>query len=285
MEYPRDLIKESVFSISFLIYALGFLRWKMLLKATGINIPFKRLLVSFSGGIFFSIFLPSTIGGDVVRIADLAEHTKRAKETMATVLLDRLSGYIGLVFVILPSLLLGGALVRDKVVIVSVLVIVALLVFILLVLFNVSIYRVISKFLGAPGAGKIKEAIKDLHHEIHVFRHRRKLILYNLVISFFIQLITPLSVYFIALSLGIQISPLYFLIFLPVIGAITLLPIAIGGLGLRENLFVVYFAKAAVTKQLAVAMSLLSFSFAVIYGAIGGLIYVLTVHNRRLQRN
>ncbi|MFA5402469.1 MAG: lysylphosphatidylglycerol synthase transmembrane domain-containing protein [Candidatus Omnitrophota bacterium] len=273
------------FMIFFLVYFLGFWRWHMLLGAAGIRAPLKRLMVSFSGGVFFSIFLPSTIGGDIVKTADLAGHTRKTKEVIATVLLDRLSGYIGLVLVILPALLLGKEMVRDKVVASSVAVIVILLIGILLVLFNRFMYSKITKFLTAPGAGKIKEALSDLHSEIHIFRHHKKLIAYNLILSSFIQLIAPLSAYFIALSLGVKISFLYFLVFLPIIGAITMLPIAIGGLGLRENLFVVYFAKAGVIKQLAVAMSLLSFSFVVIYGAVGGIIYVLTVHHRRVQHN
>ncbi len=266
-------------------YFLGFLRWRMLVNAAGINIPLKKLISSFSGGVFFNIFLPSTIGGDLVRAVDLAEHTKKAKEVIATVFLDRLSGYIGLVFVILPSLFFGRNLVLDKVVFSSVSVIIILLILILLALFNNAIYSKITQFLTTPGAGKIKEMIKNMHQEIHVFRHRKKTVAGNLVLSFFIQLICPISVYFIGLSLGVKISFIYFLIFLPIIGAITLLPVAIGGLGLREGLFVLYFAKVGVVKQLALAMSLLSFSFVVFYGAIGGLIYVLTVHHRRIQFN
>ncbi len=281
----NKLLLGAGFAVFFLGYLLGFLRWRMLLLVACIQISLKKLISSFSGGIFFSIFLPSTIGGDVVRTADLAEHTRKAKEVIATVFLDRLSGYIGLVFVVLPAILLGRDLVRDKVVFSSVTVIVLLLVFILLVLFNSFIYSRITRFLTTPGAERIKEMIKDMHREIHVFRHRRKIIIYNLLLSFLIQIIMPVSIYCIGLSLGVKINFIYFLIFLPIIGAITLLPIAIGGLGLRESLFVVYFAKAGVVKQLALAMSLLSFSFIVIYGAIGGLVYVLTVHHRRVQRN
>lgn len=267
----------------FFVYFLGFLRWRMLLNTVGISISLKRLISSFSGGIFFSIFLPSTIGGDLVRAADLAEHTKKAKEVIATVFLDRLSGYIGLVLVILPGLLFGRDLVLDKVVFTSVSVIIILLVIVLLVLFNNGIYSRITKFLSSPGSGKIKETIKNMHQEIHLFRNHKRLIILNLFTSFIIQLIGPISVYFIGLSLGIKVDFIYFVIFLPIISAITLIPIALGGLGLREGLFVVYFAKAGVVKQLALAMSLLSFSFFVFYGAIGGLIYVLTVHHRRLQ--
>ena len=273
------------FLFLFFGYFLGFLRWQMLLRTVGINIPLKRLVGSFSGGIFFSIFLPSTIGGDLVRAADLVEHTRKAKEVIATVFLDRLSGYMGLVFLILPALLLGGNLVLDRVVFTSVSVIVILLVVLLFVLFNNNIYSRITKWLSSPGAGKIKETIKNMHQEIHVFRDHKRMIVLNLLISFIIQLVGPISVYFIGLSLGVKVNFIYFVIFLPIIGAITLLPVAIGGLGLREGLFVVYFAKAGVAKQLALTMSLLSFSFVVIYAAIGGLIYVLTVHHRRLQFN
>jgi hypothetical protein len=188
-----------------------------------------------------------------------------------------------MVLVILPALLWGRGLVLDRVVFTSVSVIVILLVIILLFLFNNTIYSRITRFLSSPGAGKIKETIRNVHQEIHVFGHHKRMIILNLFTSFIIQLIGLISIYFIGLSLGIKIDFIYFLILLPIIGAVTLLPIAIGGLGLREGLFVVYFAKVGVIKQLALAMSLLSFSFVVIYGAIGGFIYVLTVHHRRLQ--
>jgi len=165
----------------------------------------------------------------------------------------------------------------------SVSAIIILLVIILLVLFNRFIYCRITQFLSSPGSGKIKDAIRNMHQEIHVFRNHKRMIIGNLLISFLIQLIGPLSVYFIGLSLGLKVNFIDFLVFLPIIGAITLLPIAFGGIGLREQLFRTYFAKVGVVNHLAVTMSLLSFSFVVTYAAIGGLVYVLTVHHRRLQ--
>jgi len=273
------------FAIALLVHILGFLRWQMLLKVAEIRVPLKKLISSFCGGIFFSVFLPSTIGGDLVKTADLVSHTQKAKQVIATVFLDRLSGYMGLVLVVLPAVLLGGSFINDKIVYFSVAVIVGLLVIILLLLFNSFIYNKIARFLSVPGAGKIRDAIKDMHREIHIFRNHKRIIIVNLALSFLIQLLFPVGAYFAGLSLGIKINPIYFLIFLPIISAITLLPIAIGGLGLREGLFVVYFAKAGVIKQLALAMSLLSFSFVVFSGAIGGVIYVLTVHHRRIQHN
>lgn len=271
------------FGTLFFSYLLCLLRWQMLLRAADIHLPLRRIIISFSGGIFFSLFLPSTIGGDFMRSVDLSTHTRKPKEVVATVFLDRLSGYIGLVILSLLSLSFGWKFIEDKSVLISILLITGLLILILLVLFNSRIFSKINRLISSPAAGRIRESIKNLHKEIHIFRAHKKIILKNIFISFLVQLTSPISFYFIARSLGIDIKFIYFFIFLPIIGAITLLPISIGGLGLRDASTIFFFAKAGVDKNLSFAMSLLSFLFIIIYGAIGGLIYVLTIRHRRVQ--
>ncbi len=126
----------------------------------------------------------------------------------------------------------------------------------------------------SPDAGRIREAITNLHQELHYFGRNKKLILNNLILSFFVQLVPSLTFYFVGLALGIKINIAYFLIFLPIISAITLLPISIGGLGLRDATTIYFFAKAGVSKDLAFAMSLINFSFILAYGAAAGIIYL-----------
>ena len=275
--------------LSFLVYALGYVlclfRWDMLLRALDLRLPLSRVIISFSGGVFFNLFLPSTIGGDLMRSVDLATHTKKPKEVIATILLDRLSGYIGLVLLALFSLVLGWNLMREPSVLMSVAAITGLLIFILLVLFSKFFYSRINGLLQAPGAGKIREMISSLHHEVHIFRQHKKVIVKNIILSIAVQAIAPLSFYISALALGLKINPVYFFVFIPVIGAITLLPISIGGLGLRDATTIFFFAKAGVGKDLAFAMSLVNFSFILALGAVGGLIYVLTIRHRRIQYN
>ena len=283
------------FLVFFSAYILAILRWEILLKGAQIHLPFKRIIISFAGGVFFNLFMPSTIGGDLVRSIDLAAHTRKTKEVVATVLLDRLSGYLGLVIVAIIAALLGWHYILYQSVLLSLGIIIFLLVVILLVLFNTSIYARLNKLLtNSRTAGhrkeaslkeRIKEIIKNLHHEIHVFRHKKRIIVNNLMLSVIIQITTPLTFYIIALALGLKIPLLYFFIFLPIITAITLLPISIGGLGLRDATTIFFFAKAGVSKDLAFAMSLVNFSFILICAGLGGLIYVLTVHHRRLQHN
>lgn len=271
------------FAIFFLNYLLCFIRWQMLLKAANINLSVKRLVISYSGGLFFNLFLPSSIGGDMVRSIDLAVHTKKPHEVVASVLLDRLSGYAGLVTLALIALSFGWKLLADKTVLFSVAILFTVLITVLLLLFNKFFYSSINRFLGSSSSNKIKKSIRILQQQIYLFKGRKRVILDNLLVSFVVQIVSPICLYFIALSLGININIIYFFVFLPIISAITLLPVSIGGLGLRETAAIFFFAKVGVSKDLAFAMSLLSFSFMLIYGALGGIIYVLAIHYRRLQ--
>ncbi|MCX5713600.1 MAG: flippase-like domain-containing protein, partial [Candidatus Omnitrophica bacterium] len=138
---------------------------------------------------------------------------------------------------------------------------------------------------NSPKSGKFRESLKNLHEEMHIFRHNKKTIIINIAISILIQSVAPVSAYIVGLSLGVNINPIYYFIFLPIVGAITLLPISIGGLGLRENMTVLFLAKAGVAKSAGLAISLINFSFIVVYACIGGLIYVFGIRNRRLQRD
>lgn len=294
-----ELIKNSnkpllfySFMTVFIMYPLAVIRWNMLLKAAKIHLPLKRVITSFSGSLFFNLFLPSTIGGDFMRSIDLASHTKKTKEVIATVLLDRLSGYIGLVSVSLLAVFLGFKLIQDKLVFIPILIITLILSLILYVLFNRRMYSKITKLLQSsehnklnsrrPAFSKIRESLSNLHHEIICFRNHKRMIYNNLILSLMIQLFTPLSFYLLGLALGIKINITYFFVFLPIITAITLLPISIGGLGLRDATTIYFFAKAGVIKNSAFAMSLLNFSFVLILGGIGGLIYAFALHNRRV---
>ncbi len=281
-----DKLLVVISSLVFLsAYILAFLRWRMLLAALNIHLPLKRTIASYAAGLFFNLFLPSSIGGDFMRSVDLSVHTKKPKEIIATVFLDRLSGYIGLVILAVSVFFLGWDFLREESILFSLFIIVLILVVVLLVLFNKFIYGKIKSFLKSPDSGQIRELLTDLHEEIHLFRNRRGVVVKNIALSVLIQAMTPASFYILAISLGIRISPIYFFVFLPIIGAITLLPISIGGLGLRDATAIYFFAKAGVPKDMTFAMSLLNFSFIIIFGALGGLIYVFTVHHRRLQRN
>jgi hypothetical protein len=254
----------------------------MLLETTGINLPRKRLVSAFSGGLFFNMFLPSTIGGDFVRSADIAYHSKKTTTVVATVLLDRLSGFIGMIVLALLALVFGYRIIKDFRIILAILFLAALLAFIMLFLFNDFFSVFFRKLLSFGSPGRIRRGIKNVLYEMHVFKKNKIVIVKNLLLSVAIQAIGPLTTYMIAVSFHLDLNIFYFFLFIPIITAVTLLPISIGGLGVRDYMTILLFTQMGISKHFAFAFSLLGFFFMLIYAGIGGLIYVLTLHNRRL---
>src|SRR5262249_15626129 len=74
-------------------------RWHLLLKAQGVDIETNRLAGSYLVALFFNNFLPSNIGGDVIRIRDTSRPAGSMTLATAVVLVDRGLGLMGLVLV------------------------------------------------------------------------------------------------------------------------------------------------------------------------------------------
>ena len=72
--------------------ALRAVRWQVLLQAVDMTVPLKRLVYLYFVGAFFNIFLPTGLGGDAVKMAELARSTRRAPEAIGTTLVDRATG-------------------------------------------------------------------------------------------------------------------------------------------------------------------------------------------------
>lgn len=90
-----------VFLLYFSGVVLNTLRWNVLLRAQGISVPFLELLKIVITGSFASNFLPSTIGGDTVRIVSLTRFSAAWSVSVASVVVDRLMNVLAM-FTILP---------------------------------------------------------------------------------------------------------------------------------------------------------------------------------------
>ncbi|TNF53361.1 hypothetical protein EP227_06065, partial [bacterium] len=104
-------------------------------------------------------------------------------------------------------------------------------------------------------------------------------IIYNgLILSFIIQVLCIIEVYLLSIAIGLKVPIIYFLIFVPIINAISTIPITIAGLGIREvgfaTLFSMFFIKLGVTSNQAVSLSLLTFTAMVLINLIGGIEYL-----------
>jgi hypothetical protein len=277
----KTLLYLSLF-ITFFGYLFCFWRWKMLLDTAEIKLPQKRLISAFSGGIFFNMFLPSTIGGDFVRSVDIGYHSKKTSTVVATVLLDRLSGFVGMIVVSLIALVFGYGIIKDQRIVFAICFLTTLLFLIMLFIFNDRAFGVLKKILAFIRHGKIRSGMLSVLEQMHGFKGFKSVLFKNLLFSIAIQSVGPITTYMIALSFHLEISILYFFVFVPIITAVTLLPISIGGLGVRDYTTILLFTRIGISKHFAFALSLLGFIYLLIYTGIGGLIYVFTLHHRRV---
>ena len=188
--------------------------------------------------------------------------------------------YSILVFVCLLALLVGGRIITDREVFLSVGIFLVLLGGTLAILFNEFLFSKCARLLRY--FGKVGMALSNLHYEIYNFRNQKGMIVKSFIYSLIIQLFFPLTCYLLTLALGVRLNPIYFFILIPIITAISALPVSIGGLGLREAGSMYFFTRVGVPAEVALTASLLAFSIISLFGLTGGLIYVLTFSYRRL---
>ena len=215
-----------------------------------------------------------------MRSIDLGLRTQNPRRVVASVFLDRISGYSALVVVAVVALLLGHQIINDIAIYFTLGIILLLLVGFLSILFNNFLFSKSSKLLRL--FGRAGEALNNLHYEIYNFRNQKRIIIKNFVYSLIIQLTMAFLVYLISLALGARLRAVYFFILVPIISSISALPVSIAGLGLREASSMYFFTKVGMSGEVAVTVAFLSFLITFLLGLCAGAIYVLTFSNRRL---
>jgi len=262
-----------------LVIYLGLVRWNIFLKSVKKDLAFRRIFVSFCGGLFFNVFLPSSIGGDIVRTTDLSLHTKDSSSIFATVFLDRIVGFVGLVVVAFLGFILGYfyGLRYSPQLYLFMFIFTALLIFILAVVFSKRAFNLVNKLMVF---GFLRRYFTKFHECCYSFRFQKVTLIKTMLLSFLLQACFSTVYYLVGLSLGIKINIIHYLIFVPIISSVTVLPIAIGGLGLRDNTAVVLFSTLGVAADRVVAMTLINFAFLFFIGIAGGLFYAVLLNNR-----
>ena len=114
-------LRLPIFLASLLLHlitqVLSTLRWRCLLRAEKINLSIWRLILLYFEGMFFNLMLPTLIGGDVVRGYQVFRLTRRHEASLASILVERLSGYVALVLIACVALIFAYRYLQDPVVV------------------------------------------------------------------------------------------------------------------------------------------------------------------------
>lgn len=275
-----DIVWPYVF-VAALIYALALvviaLRLKLIFQVQKIRLNFRETYYLSWVGLFFNLFLPSAVGGDIVKIYYAAKRGGSKIHATTAVVWDRLLGFSAL----LCMAMLGVALLYKELddMRLDMLVLIFLIFFGAVGLFFMSkrFGRAFSFLKHLVPSAKIKQTLSDLYHSMHTFRSDKKILVQTLLLSFAGQAFFITLHYWLALGIGVHMNFWIFFVLIPILSIVTMAP-SIGGLGVREAALV-YLFKHFIPNERALALSLLldmllyTFSFAagILYAFKGGL--------------
>jgi uncharacterized protein (TIRG00374 family) len=264
--------------ISFSLHALGLvisaIRWQILIKAQDDWVPVGFLAKSYLVGSFFNLFLPTRIGGDVVRIWDGSRYSKSLIKSSAIVLVERLSGVIVLfLFAFCSSLLRLDMAQRFPVIWVAL-----ILSFFGLGLFTLFLTPLLDLILGKLPEKRpfntIIQKIGQFRETILFYRKRKGALGKAFFWAALLQINVIFHYYLIGEALHLDIALLDYFIFIPIVHLVLLIPITINGLGLREGAYLEIFRYYGISSAAAISFSWIDLAFMLIVGILGGIIYV-----------
>ena len=254
---------------------LGSWLWGMLLRSQRVRIPFYRVASFYFVGLFFNNFLPANIGGDIVRIYDASKYCKDKSAVFVATFMDRVIGLLAISF--LSVVASFYALDHFKIFLLYLTVVLGFCGSLLVVLsiLNRRILALFERPFKLIKAFDLERRVVKLFDELHSFRDRLPLLIAVFSLGIGIQLLRVFVHYLVARSLGIMISPSYFFLFVPVLAALSALPISINGLGVREGAGVVLFGLAHVAKGPAFLIEFITYLIGVAISLTGGVIFLL----------
>jgi len=261
------------FSLIFVGNLISGYRWQLLLTTQDIHIPLKTLISSLLVGRFFNNFLPSTIGGDIVRVYDTSKYSKNTAVSMTAILIERLTGFLALLSIAAFALVFGFHTIGDTFLLWVLIGFSSLILLLFLGLFNATLSRQIRKIFDFRGLSRVKGKIDKVYQALNLYKSKRKDLLVTFLLGLALQVVAVVHYYLIGLALGLNVSMLYFFIIIPLVLLILLLPVSINGIGVRENAYMLFFGKIGVEGSISIALSWLAFAMILIIGIIGGIIY------------
>ena len=249
-------------------------RWQMIVFHCGVDLSLARALRYSMIATFFNQTLPSSVGGDAIRIWLVGKHADWRAATYS-VLLDRVIGVIALAILVIVCLPWTLQLVRNPIGRAALLVIgfgsiAAGVFFISMAWEQLRIMQrwSLTRHLAAA-AGIALKILRTPASLVPIF-----------ITSFLIHFLTVLAAWSAARSVGANLTLLYSLFLVPPVVLVAVVPISIAGWGVREGAMVATFIYAGLPQSDGLIVSLLFGAGYLALGVLGGLVWVLTSERR-----
>ena len=269
----------AAFAANAVVMAVSVWRWRLLLGAQHVTVATRTLSESYWVALFFNNFLPSNIGGDVVRIADTSQVA--GSKTLATtvILVDRVLGAFALLTVGAVGAVSARAIGVDipGTGWLEVAALAALAVCIPLFVAPRLLDALLSP-LRALGHPWILERLVMLQDALERFRSRPSSLVGALAGAVLVQLVIVVFYALAARSLSIPLGVVMAGVLVPVALAVQMAPVSINGFGVREAVFSFFFVRFGLGVEAGVAVSLLGTALIMLFSLGGGALFLIRRH-------
>ena len=252
-------------------------RWKYFLSLHDVHESVIDLAKINFTAIFYGLVLPSSQGYDAIRILMIEKrHPDKRGKVGSTVILERM---IGLVALCLMALLAVGVMpefVGSKAIVMTVLIGAPLLICLCLIMVSRPVYQIFYKLFYSKSFkyGVINTALSYLNklHESLIESFKIKVFFKSIIYIVLFQLSTIINVYLVYRSLGVNLPLSIHLVIMPIVYIVSMVPISISGIGVREGAFAFFYGTQGVAGPQAVLASLLNYAILMLIPALIGFI-------------
>lgn len=239
------------------------IRWRILLKPLGFKLPWLNVLRIYFTGMFFSLFLPSLVGGDGIKAYYIAGDWKRAPAALYTLLADRTIGLAAMLLLAvfgIPAMLP----VSPAWLTMGLILLVPLTYVLLLLLPHIS-----SRVL------LLSRRLREVPRErLFVYWEDWRSTGKAWILSLGIHLCLVVSHICLAAALGLDIPIAAWAAVYPLAALVAFLPVSLGGVGPREAAYVYLIGLFGISRETALAYGIMWFSMVLASGLTGGGFYV-----------
>jgi len=258
-------------AITFLQIFIGVLRWRIVSAECGAPLPLRQAMRYNVIGTFFNQTLPSSIGGDAVRLWLVARNGAGWRAATYSIFVDRAVGLIALAVIIVASLPWSAHLISDA--------------------YGRSALILIDFAALAGGAGFLVLGILPwpflkrwwATHHIHACAVIANRVIFNrrnepaiAILSFLVHFLAVVIAWCVVQSIAAPVGFDQTFLLIPPVMLITMLPISIAGWGVREATMGLAFGYAGLVTNEGVNISLLYGAVSFVVGAFGGLVWILS---------
>jgi glycosyltransferase 2 family protein len=262
-------------AVAFLMYlasqVISSIRWYFLAHALDFTGPWSIYLKYYFVGMYFNLFLPTSVGGDVLKMHFISRGEPKKLKATYSLLADRLFGLAAMLLLGAGAVLIGQGILPhyfEHLLCVAGICIIALL-------------------LGLPMAYKLLSSIWPKVGKrlavLLVFWEKPKALFAALSLSLVLQALGMGAVALLAKDMGLSPPLLFYFAAFPLVAILTVLPISFNGIGIREGGFIYFLGLKGISTEKALTLSLSFFAIQVVAGLIGGLAYSFGFHKKLLE--